>query len=62
MQHPRVEENAMINWRACGKACVYVPSFEKVFMLLLNAELFACINVHRPLPQYHFKGNPETIR
>lgn len=51
----------MINWRAYEKACVYVSSFEKIFMLLLNAELFACINVHRPFPQNHFKGNPETI-
>lgn len=50
MQHTRVSENTMINWRAYEKACVYVSSFEKISMLLLNAELFACINVHRPFP------------
>lgn len=30
-------------------------------MLLLDLELFACVKVHRPFPQHHFKGNLETM-
>ena len=51
----------MINWRAYEKGCVYDSSFEKIFMLLLDLELFACVKVHRPFPQHHFKGNLETM-